>query len=170
MTAIRDRSAFKIVKRKKLMTKFLSPILLKDEFVFNGTIDELNEKIRLNNHKKFRTEWLKYDKFKFFSNLSLGTLQLRGFQGLVEGIKGVADLTEINGNRTKVEMTTKVRIELYFFLTVLLIICTVGFATQTDFPIWLFLFVPLTLLWFWFVNRVQEKILFANLKKYLMEK
>ena len=152
------------------MNELLEPILLKDEFVFNGTIDQLNEKIRLDNHSKFRTEWSEYNRFKFFAKWSLGTLTVRGFPGTVEGIKGFAELKKIGENRTKVELRTEVRIELYFFLIILTFICVVGLATQTDFPLWILVLIPVGLLWFWFVYRVQEKMLFGKMKKYLTGK
>lgn len=149
------------------MNKLLEPILLKEEFLFNGTIDKLNEKIRLHNNKKFKTEWLEYNKFKFFSKWSIGTLYVRGFPSAVDGIGGFAELKRIGENKTHVALKTKVRIELYFFLVVLTIICIVGIATQSDFPIWILLLIPAGLLWFWFVYRVQEKILFKKLRNYI---
>ena len=65
-------------------------------------------------------------------------------------------------------MTTKVRVELYFFLAMFAFIYVVGLASETDIPEWFPLIIPVCLLWFWFVYRVQEKMLFARLKNYLM--
>ncbi|MEP0212484.1 MAG: hypothetical protein ABJD66_04685 [Cellulophaga sp.] len=152
------------------MNKLLESTLLKDEFIFNGTIDHVNEKIRFNNNKKFRTEWTEYNKFKFLSKWSLGTLYVTGFPNAVEGIKGFAELKKIGETKTKVELKTKVRIELYFFLILMISISVIGLITQSDFPSWILLLIPFGLLWFWFVYRVQEKILFNKLKNYLTEK
>jgi len=151
------------------MNELLDPILLKDEFIFNGTIDQLNEKIRLNYNKKFSTEWSEDNKFKFVSNWSIGTLMVRGFPNAVEGIKGYAKLKKIDNNKTKVELKTKVRIELYVFLIIMTIIIPIGFIFEKDFPNWMILLLPAGILWFWFVYRVQEKMLFGKLKKYLTE-
>ena len=151
------------------MNGFLEPILLKEEFIFNGTIDELNERIRLNNDKKFRTKWSEYNRFEFFAKWSLGTLMFRGFPTAVDGIKGFAELKRIGENKTHVLLKTKVRIELYFFLIILTIMCVAGLATQSDFPIWLLLLIPFGLLWFWFVYRIQEKMLFKKLREYLAD-
>lgn len=150
------------------MSEILSPILLKDHFIFNGTINELHEKIRFDNNKKFRTEWSDYNKFKFVANWSIGTLIVRGWPNAVEGIKGFAELKEIGENKTRVELTTKVRVELYFFLVIFTFIIIIGLATESEVPKWLPLIVPVGLLWFWFVYRLQEKALFAKLKNYLM--
>ncbi|SFR82797.1 hypothetical protein [Maribacter stanieri] len=151
------------------MEKFLDPILLKEEFIFNGTIDELNEKIHLNNDKKFRTKWSEYNRFEFFAKWSLGTLIFRGFPTAVDGIKGFAELTRKGEYKTHVLLKTKVRIEFYFFLIILTTMCVAGLATQSDFPIYLLLLIPFGLLWFWFIYRVQEKMLFRKLRKYLNE-
>lgn len=152
------------------MNVFLESILLKDGFIFNGTIDQLNEKIRLDNNKKFSTEWTERDKFKFVSKWSLGILYVSGFPNAVDGIRGFAELKRIGENKTQVELKTKVRIELYFFLIILTIICIAGLSTQSDFPLWILLLIPVVLFWFWFVYRVQEKMLFTKLKKYLTDK
>jgi uncharacterized membrane protein YobD (UPF0266 family) len=93
----------------------------------------------------------------------------RGFPTAIDGIKGFAELKNIEGNKTKVELKTKVRFELYFFLIILTVICAAGLATQSDFPIWLLLLIPVGLLWFWFVYRVQEKMLFKKLREYLTD-
>ena len=151
------------------MNKFLSAILLTDDFIFNGTIKELNEKIRFDNNKKFRTEWTDYNKFKFISKWSLGTLIIRGFPNAVEGIKGFAELKEIGENKTQVALTTKVRVEFYFFLAMFLFFYILGFLSDTEMPEWLPLLIPIGFVWFWFVYRVQEKLLFSKLKKYLMD-
>jgi hypothetical protein len=149
------------------MNEFLEPILLKEEFIYNGTVEELNEQIRLNNNKKFRTKWSESNRFEFFAKWSLGTLFFRGFPTAVDGIKGFAELKNIDGNKTQVHLKTKVRFELYFFLIILCIMCIAGLITQPDFPIWLLLLIPFGVIWFWFVYRVQEKMLFKKLREYL---
>ncbi|SEM31504.1 hypothetical protein SAMN04488008_1156 [Maribacter orientalis] len=93
------------------MEKFLDPILLKERFIFKGTIDQLSEKIRLNNNQKFRTEWSAYNRFQFFAKWSLGTLMIKYFPGATDGIKGFAELKNIGDNKTVVHLKTKVRIE-----------------------------------------------------------
>ncbi|MFD2588771.1 hypothetical protein ACFSQJ_17730 [Croceitalea marina] len=149
------------------MNEYLSPILLKDELVFNGTIDQLNEKIRLDNNKNFRTVWIEYNKFKFIANWSLGTLIVRGFPKAADGIKGYAELKKIGENKTKVVLRTEVRIELYLILIILAIVTIGNLIIGQEFPVLIFLLVLAFTIWFWFVYRLQEKILFNKLKKYL---
>tara|TARA_B100000949_G_C13969566_1_gene320485 strand:- start:62 stop:520 length:459 start_codon:yes stop_codon:yes gene_type:complete len=152
------------------MNELLKPFLLNDEFIFNGTIDQLNEKIRFQNNKKFRTDWIQYNEFKFFSKWSFGTLVITGIPNAFDGIKGYANLQQIGENKTKVELRTKVRIELYIFLVFIIFICVIGFIADSDFPSWILILIPSGLLWFWFVYRVQERILFNQLKNYLVSK
>ena len=103
--------------------------------------------------------------FKFVSNFSLGTLIINYFP--VEGIKGFAKLSELENGKTVVEMRTKIRIELYFFLVISITMIAVGLFSKESWPIWSFALFPLGLLWFWWVYRIQEKGLFKKLKKYL---
>lgn len=152
------------------MNKFLEPILLKDEFIFYGSVDELKEKIKLDNDKKFTIEWSDNYNFKFLSNWSIGTLIVKGFPNAADGIKGYAKLKSFGENKTKIELKTKVRIELYFFLILMSLMIISGFFAEDDFPNWMFLLLPAGLTWFWFVYRVQERMLFNRLKKYLNEK
>ncbi len=66
------------------MKGVLSNITLKDEFLFDGTIELLGEKLRFQNNKKFRVEWIDHQSFKFLSNFSLGTLMVNNNPGVVE--------------------------------------------------------------------------------------
>ena len=151
------------------MDEIISVIILKEEFDFRGSLNELTNKIRLNNNKKFTVEWEDKNKFKFLSKISIGTVIVRGLSQ-PDGIKGYAKLTELSPNRTKVEMKTKIRIELYFFLILMTIALIGGVYTGANLPTWLPWLLPAGLLWFWIIYRVQEKLLFKSLMKYLTEK
>lgn len=86
----------------------------------------------------------------------------------VEGIKGFVKLTEIESGKTKVEMKTKIRIELYFFALVFFVIIIItGLLDEKSWPLWIYGLLPIGLLWFWWVYRIQEKGLFKRFKKYL---
>lgn len=143
----------------------LDKLILKDSLEFNGTKSELKELIRFKKDRGFRLEWIDDSTFKFVSNFSLGTLIVNYFP--VEGIKGFAKLSEMENGKITVEMRTKIRIELYFFLIISVIIITVGLFSEKSWPIWTFSLFPIGLLWFWWVYRIQEKGLFKRLKKYL---
>ncbi|WP_109853421.1 hypothetical protein [Aquimarina sp. AU58] len=147
------------------MDKIVSLIILKSEFEFNGSQEELTEKI--NSNKKINFEWFNDNEFKFLSKFSIGTLMVTGFNQYIDGIMGYAKLTELDSDRTKVELKTKVRIELYIFvgfITLFYIIFSVSGEDFFDLKPW---YLPLILIWFWFVYRVQEKILFYMFKKHL---
>ncbi|MBC8753742.1 hypothetical protein H2O64_03615 [Kordia sp. YSTF-M3] len=142
-------------------------ILLKDSIEFNGTIPELKKKIKLNKEREFELEWIDQNDFKFLSNFSLGTLIVDGFPGATEGIKGYGKLTETENGNTRIELKTKMRIELYFALFVFVFIFFCGYMAGEDFPIWIYLLLPVSLLWFWFIFRMQEKRLFEKIKNYI---
>ncbi len=143
----------------------LDKLILKDSLEFNGSKSELKEFIRFKTDCGFRLEWMDDSTFKFVSNFSLGTLIINYFP--VEGIKGFAKLSELENGKTVVEMRTKIRIELYFFLVISITMIAVGLFSKESWPIWSFALFPLGLLWFWWVYRIQEKGLFKKLKKYL---
>ena len=123
-------------------------ILLKDSVEFNGTISDLKEKIRLNRETEFELEWLDQNGFKFLSKFSLGTLIVNGFPGATDGIKGYGDLKEIGNGKTRIELKTKMRIELYFALFVFIFIFFCGYMAGKNFPIWIYLLLPIFIIWF----------------------
>ena len=145
----------------------LDQILLKDSIEFNGTISELKEKMRLKKESEFKLEWIDQNEFKFISNFSLGTLIVSGFPRATDGIKGYGKLNETGNGNTRIELNTKVRIELYFALFVFIFIFFCGYMAGENFPVWIYLLLPISLLWFWFIFRMQEKKLFEQFKKYI---
>lgn len=149
------------------MNQVFSWIVLKDEFFFNGTIEQLEEKLRFQNNQNFRVEWIDYQSFKFLSNFSVGTIMVKFNPGFADGIKGYANLIETESGKTKVSLKTKIRIELYFFLAVMVIATIAASASEEVFLTWALWLTPFGLLWFWFVYRIQERILFNKLKSYL---
>ncbi len=149
------------------MNKLQSRLVLKEEFLFNGTVELLREKLRFQNDKKFRVDWIDHQSFKFLSNFSIGTLMVNYNQGVVEGIKGYAHLSETASGKIKVLLRTKIRIELYFVLAAMVIATIAAFVLKEEFPIWMLWLTPVSLFWLWFVYRMQEQILFNKLKNYL---
>jgi len=145
----------------------IDKILLKDSIDFNGTIPELKEKIRQNREGEFELEWIDQYDFKFLSHFSLGTLIVNGFPGATDGIKGYGNLSETGNGNTRIKLKTKLRIELYFALFVFVFIFFCGFMADENFPIWIYFLLPISLLWFWFIFRIQEKRLFEKFKNYI---
>ncbi|WP_318344807.1 hypothetical protein [Flagellimonas baculiformis] len=151
------------------MNGLLKKITLKKEFLFDGSIEELNEKLRIQNNQKFRVKWIDYKSFKFLAKFSIGTLIFRYTPSIIEGIKGYADLDEMETGKVKVTLSTKVRIELYIFLVIIIVGFIAALFVNKNIPIGLSLFTPIVLIWFWFVYRVQEKILFKKVETYLCQ-
>ncbi|WP_452219893.1 hypothetical protein [Lacinutrix salivirga] len=145
----------------------IDQILLKDSIEFNGTISELKEKIRFKREREFKLEWIDQNNIKFLSNISLGTLIVDGFHGATDGIKGYGKLSETGNGNTRIELKTKMRIELYFALFVFVFIFFCGYMAGENFPIWIYLLLPISILWFWFIFRMQEKRLFEKFKNYI---
>lgn len=145
----------------------LTQILLKDSIEFNGTISGLKEKIKLNNKPGFKIEWIKQNELKFLSSVSFGTLTMSGSPGAIDGIKGYGNLRESENGNTLIEMKTKIRVELYFALFVFVFIFFGGHMAGENFPLWIYLLLPFSLLWFWFILRIQEKRLFKKFKNYI---
>lgn len=145
--------------------KFLNKIILKDSIEYDGSANELKQIIREEGNLGFRVKWIDHSTFKFISNISLGTLLVNYLP--VEGIKGIAKISELNNGKTIVELNTKIRIELYFFAVISIVLISVGLFSEEPWPIWTFAFFPIALLWFWWVYRLQEKGLFKRLKKYI---
>ena len=88
----------------------------------------------------------------------------------------LTDSLEFNG--TIHELKEKIRfnrerkfdfewIELYFITFVFSFIFFCGYMSGEEFPLWVYLLQPISLIWFWFVLRVQEKRLFKNFKTYI---
>ncbi|MEM6894483.1 MAG: hypothetical protein AAF554_12390 [Bacteroidota bacterium] len=148
---------------------FFDWINLTDEFAFNGSIEKLNEKIRLKNEKPFRVEWIEYNKFKFLANSSYGIFMNIGGP-ITEGISGIASIEETDNDKVKVYLKSKVRFELYLVTIILGLILSVGIVKNDNSSPWVLLLLPFIFFWFWFVYRIQEKALFGNLKKILEEK
>ncbi|RMB63816.1 hypothetical protein EAX61_00030 [Dokdonia sinensis] len=150
-----------------MLGKFINKIILSDEIVYSGSIDELNEKIRLNNNKRVQIEWQDYHHFLFFSKWSLGTLQIRGFYRSDLGISGYATLISQEDGTSKIILRTRVRIELYLLAGFTILANLIGLITQDDTSYVTLLYIPLILIWFWLIYRFQEKILFKRLKSVL---
>ena len=149
------------------MKEIIEKVLLKESIEFNGSISELKEQIRFKKERKFNLDWISENEFKALSKFSLGTLIIDGFPGAADGIKVYGKLTELNNGKTKIELGTKLRIELYIVSIIPILAITVAFLTGKEIPLWSILLFPFIVLWFWFIYRSQEKSLFGKIKKYI---
>ena len=85
----------------------------------------------------------------------------------VDGIKGYGNFDEKGNNKIEIHLTTKLRIELYFILGIFVFFFVGAIFMKEVFPIWIYFLLPICLIWFWFVLRVQEKSLSKKVKQHL---
>lgn len=142
-------------------------ILLKETIKFEGTVEELKAKLNDRKGSKFKLEWISDQEFKFLAFLSVGTLMVQGMPGAIDGIKGYGTIHEKNESLVLIELSTKIRVELYF-MTLLFISFFIGsMLLAEDFPFWIYFFFPPSLLLYWYILRRQEIALFESIRECL---
>ena len=144
-------------------------MLLKDSIIFKGTSTQLKKHLQKNIEDEFYIDWLSEDEFKFISTSSFGTLVFHNSPTSVEGIKGFAKIHQLENDTLKIDLKTKIRIEIYFILFTFVFIFFCFYMSGEYFPKWLYSLLPISILWFWFIYRVQEKRLFNKFKNYIKE-
>ena len=149
------------------MIALIEKTLLKESIEFEGSIAELKEQIRFKEEREFKLDWISDNEFKFLSKISIGTIMLNYSSGYFDGIKGYAKLIELNNGKTKIELNTKLRVEIYFIGILSIVFLLVFLFSTENIPIWTLFLFPITIMWFWFVYRFQEKLLFKKVRKYL---
>lgn len=149
------------------MKNIIEKAFLKESVEFKGSISNLKKQIRLKKDRKFNLDWISDNQFKFLSKLSVGTIMLNFNPTYFDGIKGYAKLTELNNGNTKIELTTRLRIEIYFIIILSVVFLLIFLFSNTKIPIWVLFIFPMMIIWFWIVYRFQEKKLFENVIKYL---
>ncbi|KOP40287.1 MULTISPECIES: hypothetical protein [unclassified Flavobacterium] len=149
------------------MKKLIEKILLKESIEFNGSITELKEKIQIVTERKFKFEWISENDFKILSKISVGTFILNSNPGYFEGIRGFGKLTELKNGKTIIDLNTKLRVELYFAGILPTLTFIVSFLSSDKTPLWSFFLIPVVVLWFWFIYRCQEEILFRKFRNYI---
>ena len=140
---------------------------MKDEIIYPDSKANLIKKIQTNNLKKIKVKWSDSNNFKFYSMFSIGTLYVQGFPKIIEGIKGFGEIKEIDKKLTKITLNTKMRIELYFVIFLFLIILIAQTLSNSEIPKLTLILFPIIIFWFWLILRIQEKILFKKLKKFI---
>lgn len=151
------------------MKSLVEKTLLKESFEFKGSLSELKEHIRFNRERKFRLDWVSDTEFKFLAKVSVGTMMLYYNPKSIDGIKGYAKLTEMENGKTKIEMRTKLRVEMYIIGFLFLLFLSIFLFSNKNLPFWILFLFPVMAFWFWFVYRFQEKRLFEKVKQYLIK-
>ncbi len=149
------------------MKKLIEKVLLNESIEFNGSIAELKEKIQIETERKFKFEWISENDFKILSKISVGTLIFNSDSEYFEGIKGFGKLTELKNGKTKIDLNTKLRFEIYFIVIVPILAIIISFLNDQKIPLRSIFLLPFIILWFWFIYRFQEKILFRKFRNYI---
>tara|TARA_B100000949_G_scaffold205281_1_gene195347 strand:+ start:3446 stop:3922 length:477 start_codon:yes stop_codon:yes gene_type:complete len=149
------------------MKNLIEKTLLTESIEFNGSVSELKEYIRFKRERKFKLDWISDTEFKFLANVSIGTVIVNHNPGFFDGIKGYAKLTELNNGKTKIELRTKLRVEMYIIGVLFLVFLSIFLFSNENLPIWILFLFPAMILWFGFVYRFQEKRLFEKVRQYL---
>ena len=150
------------------MRDLLNIFTLQDGITFNGTLSELDERLKLGENKYFRTEWINENELKFVANRSAGIFMSIG-RPITEGIKGYATITSKNEKEQHLALKTKFRWELIIVLVPLIFLIPVIIVGNTNIKSWVLIVFPLITLYFGFVFRLQEKSLFEVFKKSLVK-
>ena len=116
------------------MKEIIERTFLKETIEYPDKIVDLKEKIRLKKEKGFYLDWISEKEFKVESKISVGTIMMNYNLGFFDGIKGYGKLTELNGNKTKIDLTTKVRIEMYFIGAFFVVFLLVELLFRTRVP------------------------------------
>lgn len=149
------------------MNEIIEKVLLKEAIEFNGSNTDLKEKLRTVKDRKFNLEWISESEFKISSKIFIGTLIMVSNPEYFKGIKGYGKLTELENGRIKIELKTKLRIEFYFLAIIPLLSIIITFFNDKEISLWSIFLLPFILLWFWFIYRFQEKVLFRNFINYI---
>lgn len=139
------------------MKNLIKKTLLTESIEFNGSVSELKEYIRFKNERKFKLDWISDTEFKFLANVSIGTVIVNHNPGFFDGIKGYAKLTELNNGKTKIELRTQLRVEMYIIGVLFLVFLSIFLFSNENLPLWILFLFPAMILWFGFVYRFQEK-------------
>lgn len=145
----------------------LNKITLTEFIYYEIPQDKLKTLLQSKTSDDFRLQWIDTYRFKFIANASDGTML--SFGSPAESIKGFAHICKVSQNKTLLILETKIRIELYLLLFFFMMLISGEFFFKEDVPIWIYGFFPISLYWFWFTYRVQEKKLFEKLKEFLKE-
>ncbi|RYX83701.1 hypothetical protein EON73_03725 [bacterium] len=138
------------------------------KFEVKHSIDQIERQLENVSRNEFQVKKTAFLTYEFLANFSLGTLNIKGMPGLIDGIKTSAKFNAVDANRTEVTLTTSFRTEyviiVLFWIGVLLY---QGFGSKYV-PTWITLILfPVILIWFWFVYSFQERSLQLKAEKFL---
>jgi hypothetical protein len=149
------------------MSRINKLLTIDKEFIFFGQLDDLRGQLK--NSKDINYEMLADGQIKFKPRISWGTMTMTGGLDLVDGINVKGSATNLDSERMKINLRTKVRPE-HYLLIVMFIAFFIG-VIFSDESKWLFLYVfGLWIIchsWFQFIYRLQENYLVDKIVKKL---
>lgn len=142
------------------MTSLIDKLFLKEQFESKETIENLKLKLEKNDKLDFDIYWMSNNKFKISPKFAFGG----------DDIIGYGIMIEKENSSTLIQLTTKLPIVQSIWIFFVFIIFGYSILNLEWFPIWAY-FVPFVgFLWFWFIYRYQEQLLFDDFKQVLLSK
>lgn len=138
---------------------------MKHFFILDKTIEinqsqeEIKTRINTIKNSSYSYSWKRRDLIKFSSKISFGTLIVKGLPNASPGIQLFGEIKSLENSKSELRLFTKFRIEYIITIVFFIAIFYVDIFGDEKIPIWLYLLLPILLLWFQFVYRVQEKSL-----------
>ncbi|MEM9833791.1 MAG: hypothetical protein AAF944_24390 [Bacteroidota bacterium] len=139
--------------------KLLDKLLINEEFIYTGNLEELERDLRVLEDKSILIQKLDEQKIKFKSTFSWGTLKATdGFQ-VVEGINVMALTNQLDENLLKLKFITKLRPEHYFIAALYILFIAIMIVQKEEVWVCLLLFglwIVFHICFHW-VYRMQER-------------
>ena len=128
----------------------------------NKTLDKLAEN---SSEHSFRVRKIDTNEYKFLAKISIGTIIIKGYPGLIDGISIHAKVQNNNKSDSIVHFSTKPRLELVVTLAIWLTFILVQII-ESGIPIWVTTALfPIMIVWMAFVYRLQENRLLKKVKE-----
>lgn len=146
----------------ELIEKAKEVLSLMDEVVVFKPLEEMTKKLEEAKPRGFLIRKSSGGEFGFESNFALTS-------GMGDGIVGKAKLTETQGGGTRIKLTTKPQVAVWFSAIIVLVFLIAMPFIEESVPIWMILVLLIMPFWFFFIFRFQEKSLFEKMKSFLKE-
>jgi hypothetical protein len=141
------------------MRKIIQQITINKEYIFNGERDNLITTLK--NVDGMNVKSINNQEFKVYANISWGTLVFSG-GGSIDGINIRGTILDIDSQKAKVILKTRIRPEHYFLIVIFVFIM----FTLTNESLKTYLYLSgiwiICHLWFQFIYRIQENQLIGK--------
>lgn len=135
-----------------------------------GTLSQLTALLDKSDSIPFKCKWKNENQFIIYSKWSMGTLQVKGLPGLIDGINLVISIEDDQTAICKIHIQQSIRIELkIIFFMALIFLVSACFAGPTFLLLSLLLF-PFMIFYLGFIYRLQENTLFKAFESFINQK